>query len=105
MPTIFYLFYSNFFVDIDTMRYNSIMNAIPQKWRREIKQSTHEEPYVYKVNKLLQQKKPTKYIYNELIAVKCTDQENIILMWQRELPEYTQDDVDEAFHSIYITSI
>jgi exonuclease III len=77
-------------ITIDTMDYNSIKSAIPKEWRRalkqEIEESDEEEDYKL-IDQLMDKKRPTKYMYEELIRTKKEKPIKAMNKWRRDLQQ------------------
>lgn len=90
-------------VNLDIMRYNSILHAIPYEWKKKIRNGDLEDTYNYKIDKVVQMIKPVKLLYSDLIQDKYVEPEHVFVKWEQE--ECEKEDVLEAFQNIYGVTI
>jgi hypothetical protein len=78
---------------IKTMDYNSIKSAIPRDWKQGIKNNIEiEEEEDYKlIDQLKDSKKPTKYIYEELVKGKREEPIKALNKWRRDMHMTTEN--------------
>jgi hypothetical protein len=79
----------------DMMKYNSLISSIPKKWKKILSTETNlveEEGESYLLNRLLNQKKPMKYMYNILKKKKSERPTSAIEKWREDLNIDTTDE-------------
>jgi hypothetical protein len=78
---------SEYKITINTMDYNSIISAVPREWKNKLKQNEEnqdEEDYKL-IDQLIDNKRPTKYMYEELVKGKREIPIKAMDKWRRDL--------------------
>jgi hypothetical protein len=84
---------AEFQITIETMDYNSIKSAVPREWKLRIRTEEEEEDKEdYKlIDQLIDNKRPTKYMYEEMVKGKRETPMKAMDKWRRDLKSNTEN--------------
>jgi exonuclease III/uncharacterized protein Smg (DUF494 family) len=93
------------------MQYNSLMSAIPRKWKREIIGNQYIEPEeermedIKLIDSLVDIKKPMKKVYKQLVKNKCVKPIKALEKWKTELGILSEEKILNAHRNNHWCSI